>query len=99
MRDRLPTSMRRVLGTFGSFTPGQKAVTLLGVLALVIGGYFFATWAAKPSYAPLFNNLSGADASAITEKLTAAGAPYELADGGQTVMVPQDQVYDLRIKM
>lgn len=99
MLDRLPAPLRRVLGTFTSFTPGQKAVTLLGVVALVVGGYFFSTWASKPTYATLFNNLSGADAAAITEKLTAEGTPYELANGGATIMVPQDKVNDLRIQM
>ncbi len=47
----------------------------------------------------LFNNLSGEDASAIVENLTAEGVTYELADGGATIMVPKDQVYDLRIQM
>ena len=50
-RDRLPAPVRRVGDTFKSFTPGQKAVTIAAVLALLIGGYFFATWASKPSYA------------------------------------------------
>lgn len=39
----------------------------------------------------LFNNLSGEDASAIVENLTAEGVTYELADGGATIMVPKDQ--------
>jgi flagellar M-ring protein FliF len=99
MLDRVPAPVRRLVSAFASFTPGQKAVTLLGIVALAIGGFFFASWASAPSYAPLFSNLSGTDASAIVEELTAAGTPYELTDGGQTIMVPQDQVYDLRIKM
>lgn len=99
MRDRLPQNLRKLTGAFGSFTPGQKAVTVVAVLALVIGGYFFASWASKPSYSALFNNLSGTDASAIVESLQAAGTPYELTDGGKTIMVPQDQVYDLRIQL
>lgn len=99
MRDRLPQTYRRLTSAFGSFTPGQKAVTITAVLALVIGGYFFATWASKPSYSPLFSNLSGTDASAIVESLQASSTPYELADGGQTIMVPQDKVYDLRIQL
>ena len=60
---------------------------------------FFSTWAATPSYAPLFSNLAGTDASAIVDELEADGVPYELADGGDTIMVPQDKVYDLRLKM
>jgi flagellar M-ring protein FliF len=99
MIDRLPPLVRRPLAIFTSFTGGQKAVTLIGLAALILGGVFFANWAAKPSYAPLFSNLTGADASAIVEELGAAGTPYELADGGKTILVPQDKVYDLRITM
>jgi flagellar M-ring protein FliF len=99
MTDRLPAPVRKVGDTFKSFTPGQKAVTIVAILALAIGGYFFATWAAKPSYAPLFSNLSSKDASAIVESLQGSGTPYELANGGATIMVPQDQVYDLRLQL
>ena len=99
MTDRLPAPVRRVTDTFRSFTPGQKAVTIAAVLALVIGGYFFATWASKPSYSILFNNLSAKDASAIVESLQKAGTSYELANDGQTVLVPQDQVNELRLSL
>jgi flagellar M-ring protein FliF len=99
MTDRLPAPVRKVGDTFKSFTPGQKAVTILAVLALAIGGYFFATWASKPSYAPLFSNLSSKDASAIVESLQGTGTDYELANGGATIMVPKDKVYDLRLQL
>jgi flagellar M-ring protein FliF len=99
MRDKLIFSARRASGMFGSFTPGQKAVTIVAVLAIAIGGYFFATWAAKPTLAPLYSNLAAADASAVVDKLSAAGVTYELANGGQTIMVPSDQVYNLRLQM
>ncbi len=99
MGDRLPLPLRRVAGTFSSFTPGQKAVTITAVIALLIGGYFFAIWAAKPAYGTLFSNLSSKDASAIVESLQKSGTEYELANGGQTIMVPQDQVYDLRLQL
>jgi flagellar M-ring protein FliF len=99
MTDRLPAPVRRVSDGFKSFTPGQKAVTIAAILALIIGGYFFATWAAKPSYSILFNNLSTKDASAIVESLQKSGSAYELANNGQTILVPQDQVDDLRLQL
>jgi flagellar M-ring protein FliF len=99
MTDRLPAPVRRVTDGFKSFTPGQKAVTIAAVLALVIGAYFFATWAAKPSYSILFNNLSSKDASAIVDSLDKSGASYQLANNGQTILVPKDQVDSLRLQM
>src|SRR6266545_4691462 len=91
MRDRIAAFFRRIASTFGSFTPGQKAVTIVAVVVLAIGGYFFATWAGQPTYAPLFSGLAPADASAIVDKLTAEGTPYKLSDGGGTILVPRDQ--------
>ncbi len=99
MTDRLPAPVRKVGDSFKSFTPGQKAVTVAAVLALLVGGYFFATWASKPSYSALFSNLSSKDASAIVESLQKSGTAYELANGGGTILVPKDQVYDLRLQL
>jgi flagellar M-ring protein FliF len=99
MRDRVVDAVKKLGKTFGAFTPGQKVVTLFAVVAIVAGGFVFAKWASAPTYAPLFNNLSSTDASAIVDKLNSGGTPYQLADGGATIMVPQNQVYDLRLKM
>ena len=99
MTDRLPAPVRKAGDTFKSFTPGQKAVTIAAVLALLVGGYFFATWASKPSYSALFSNLSSKDASAIVESLQKTGTSYELSNGGSTILVPKDQVYDLRLQL
>jgi flagellar M-ring protein FliF len=99
MTDRLPAPVRRVTDTFKGFTPGQKAVTIVAVLALAIGGYFFATWAATPTYSILFNNLSTKDASAIVDALDKSGAKYQLANNGATILVPQDQVNTLRLQL
>ncbi|MFF5295628.1 flagellar basal-body MS-ring/collar protein FliF [Paractinoplanes globisporus] len=99
MTDRLPAPVRRITDTFRSFTPGQKAVTIAAVIALIVGAYFFATWASKPTYSILFNNLSTKDASAIVESLQKGGTKYELANDGQTILVPQDQVNSLRLSL
>ncbi|WP_433610107.1 flagellar basal-body MS-ring/collar protein FliF [Dactylosporangium sp. CA-139114] len=99
MRDRLTALGRRGLDGWKSFSPGQKAVTIFAVLALAIGGYFFASWSGQPAMAPLFSNLAAADASAIVDKLNADGVTYSLSDGGGTINVPADQVYALRIEM
>jgi flagellar M-ring protein FliF len=79
------------------FSAGQKTIVVLSVVALAAGGFLFTKWASKPTYAPLFSNLSSADAAAITEKLDSEGVPYQLADGGNTILVPSDKVYQTRL--
>jgi flagellar M-ring protein FliF len=84
---------------FRTFSTGQKAVVIAVVAALVGGAFFFSRWASTPSYAPMFSNLSGTDANAIVEKLTADGVQYQLADNGSTILVPADVVDSERLAM
>jgi flagellar M-ring protein FliF len=81
------------------FSSGQKTVVVVAVLAAVAGGYLFMSWASKPSYMPLFSNLSSSDAAAITQKLAANKTPYQLSEGGQQVLVPEGDVYQQRLDM
>ncbi len=99
MSQGLQASLRRVVDRVRALSFGQRMIGLVSVVAIVLGLWVFVTWLTKPTYAPLFSNLASKDASAIVDQLDAAGVPYELTDGGQTVMVPQDQLYQQRLKM
>ncbi len=99
MKEQILGQAQRLWKAFLSFTPGQKAVTIAALAALVIGGYMFSSWTSTPSYSPLFTNLSPTDASAIIDKLNANKTPYQLSANGTEIMVPQSQVYPLRLTM
>lgn len=94
--DRMSQEARRVLS---GFTTGQKVVTLLAVAALVLASVMFYNYAAAPTYAPLFSGLKPTDAAAITQKLVTDKVPYQLINGGSTIMVPQSDVYQERLNM
>jgi flagellar M-ring protein FliF len=91
--------LERIRTTLSTISLGQKIVIGLLLVGLALGGFMFTRWITAPTLSPLFSNLASTDASAIVEELNAEGVPYELADGGQTVMVAQDKVYDLRLAM
>ncbi|PYY33125.1 flagellar M-ring protein FliF [Curtobacterium sp. MCJR17_055] len=97
----MPAGMQGVLGRLGAyvkgFTAAQRTIAVIGIAALVLGGIALASWLGKPSYAPLFTGLAAADASSITDQLTTDGVPYQLTDGGATILVPQDKVYGERL--
>src|SRR4051794_1140286 len=90
---------RKASSALSGFSTGQKAVTGLAVVGLIAGAFMFSGWASKPSYSPLFTNLDASDAAAITQKLNSSKIPYKLGDGGQSVLVPQNQVYQQRLNL
>lgn len=93
------SALGRLRATVAQFSPGQKLVAVLAIVAVVVGGTFFARWAGTPTFAPLFSDLSGEDANAIVERLEADGTPYELTNGGATILVPREAVYGTRLTM
>jgi flagellar M-ring protein FliF len=99
MRSALAGTLERARSTFSTISLGQKVVIGLLLVGLLLGGFFFFRWITAPTQAPLFSNLASTDAAAIVDELNAQGVAYELTDGGQTIMVAKDAVYDLRLTM
>lgn len=95
------TDMNRMkdgLKRFASgFTPGQKAVTVAAVLGALLIGVIFMSLSGKPTYGVLFSNLQPSDAASITQQLTTDHVPYQLQDGGATILVPENDVAQARL--
>lgn len=81
-----------------SFTTGQRTLAAIGAALLVVGIIALTAWLSRPTLAPLFSGLKDTDANGIVEQLRKDNVPYELSDGGSTILVPQDKVYDERLK-
>ncbi|HEV8625106.1 MAG TPA: flagellar basal-body MS-ring/collar protein FliF [Acidimicrobiia bacterium] len=90
---------RRAATVWSGFTSGQKTMLGLAIAAVIVGGYAFTQWAAQPTWTPLYGNLSATDAGSVTQELAGKGVRYKLSDGGATVLVPQTEVYQLRLDM
>lgn len=99
MKQNLANTLTRLRTTFMSFTLGQRLVAVVGTCALLLAAFMVFRWVSTPNYAPLYSNLASEDASSVIDELDAEGVPYELADGGSTIMVPRDKVYSTRITL
>ncbi|MFI4939746.1 MAG: flagellar basal-body MS-ring/collar protein FliF [Burkholderiales bacterium] len=56
-------------------------------------------WTQQPDYRVLFSNFSDRDGGAIVASLQQLNIPYKFADGGGAILVPSNQVYDVRLKL
>lgn len=97
--DSLTTARGRAASILAGFTTGQKVMTGLAVLGVIGAAFLFMSTESKPSYQPLFTNLQESDAGAITQQLASQKIPYQLADGGSTVLVPAADVDQERIAL
>ncbi len=66
------------------------------IVALMAGIWF---WGQQPAYRVLFANYSDRDGGAIVAALQQMNVPYQIADGGGAILVPEKQVHDVRLKL
>ena len=68
----------------------------VALLALAFLGFFRLR---GPDYAVLFSNMAPDDANAVIQKLDAEKIPHRLADGGATILIPHEDVYEQRVQL
>lgn len=98
MPKQITSALQRFVAAIREFTIAQRTLALIGLGVLVLGAAGLTMWAMKPSYTPLFSGLTAADANTIVEQLRSDNVPYELSNGGSTILVPEANVYDQRLK-
>jgi flagellar M-ring protein FliF len=91
--------LQQQVSTFWSRQSTSQKITLIAlVLAAVVVIPLLITWATQPTYAVAFSGMGEEDAGEVIEKLNESSIPYKLQGTG-TIMVPQDQVYEVRLQM
>jgi flagellar M-ring protein FliF len=67
----------------------------LVILMVSILGYFMT----RPNYVTLYSNLDEKDAGEIVKKLDDMKIPYQLTDGGRTILTDAKDVYKVRLEL
>jgi flagellar M-ring protein FliF len=84
---------------FASMSNRARIAFAIGIL-LIAGIVGVASWwIMHPPYGVLFRDLRESDAAEITATLDQMQVPYHIADEGKTIMVPDAQVYETRMKL
>lgn len=77
-----------------------KKMTLAGtammIMACAVG---LSMYMGRTEYKVLYSNLGPEDANAVVKSLQSEKIRYQLTDNGTTILVPQEVVYDQRIKI
>jgi len=76
----------------------MAAMAVVAILLLGFFGYLIFRFT-TPTMAPLYSGLSLDDSSAIVSELRSQNVPFELRGDGETVLVPRDQITQLRMSL
>ncbi len=78
----------------------SQVMMLLGIIAgTVVGIFLLVGWVNTISYAQLYSDLDESEAGEVVAYLNDNKIPYQLSDGGRTILVPSSEVYKTRISL
>lgn len=77
--------------------PRAPLIVAIAVLVAVVAA--LVLWSRAPDYKVLYSNLSDRDGGEIVTALQAANVPYKLSDTGGAILVPSDQVNEMRLRL
>jgi flagellar M-ring protein FliF len=77
----------------------QRALLIALVLTCTIAGVLLVHWARRPDMRMLYRDLQPEEASKIVEKINEQRIAYDLRNGGTSIYVPREKVYQLRLDM
>ena len=76
-----------------------KMLLAFGIAAIVAIIAVVLMWSMGGKYKVVFSNFNDKDGGAIVAALEQMNVPYKLADGGASILVPEDQVYQARLRL
>lgn len=77
----------------------QRVLLVAIVATAVLVGSLLIHWARKPDMRMLYQELAPSEAAKIVERISEQEIPYQLRDGGTTIYVPKEHVYQLRLDL
>jgi flagellar M-ring protein FliF len=78
---------------------GQRLVFIVVILGFLAGLLGVTYWVRTPELGLLYSDLSQREASEVVEYLKDNNIAYKVKDGGSTILVPSNKIYEARMAL
>lgn len=91
--------LEKIVAVWQKINIVQRALLTAIVLTMGIIGGLLIYWTRLPDMQMLYSDLGPEDAAKVTDKISEKGISYELRNGGKSIYVPRQMVYQLRLDL
>ena len=95
----MPDSIRQLLTNLSLLPAGRQVALALAAAGSLVFFAWIITGAAEPSYQGLYRGLEAEESARVVDALAQEKIPYQLEDGGTSILVPATQVQEARIRL
>lgn len=97
-KDKTSNNTVNVMAALERIRANPKITLIFSVTLLITLLIAMLFWARTPDYRVLYGNISEQDGGAVIAQLQQMQIPYRFEQGG-ALMVPEDKVYEVRLKL
>lgn len=91
--------MGRWLDAFRAMDANRRFLAISIVVGLIVGTLAVGMWVRHITYGVLYSRLPADEAGEVIDQLDQMKVSYKISDGGNAIMVPVNQVHDLRLRL
>ncbi len=81
-----------------NYSPIQRMLMVLVFLGMLSASIAMVFWANRPEFQLLYSDLDPSNANKIVSELKDMKIPYTIEDNGHSILVPSENVADLRLR-
>jgi flagellar M-ring protein FliF len=82
-----------------NLSPAKRITLVALVLGTLIGFGLLLMWTGRADFQPLYTNLAVEDAGIILGKLKELKIPYRIDANGSTILIPQENIHEIRMDL
>src|SRR4051812_17917468 len=99
MPERLRAILQQLAAFWGKLSLAKRVALITLTSGVLVGVALIATLGNREHFSYLYTELSTEDAAAIVEKLKTQQVPYQIENGGSSILVPEERVAQLRLEL
>ncbi len=82
-----------------NLSPAKRITLIALILGTVTGFGLLIMWTGRADFQPLYSNLAVEDAGIILSKLKELKIPYRIEGNGNTILIPQENIHEIRMDL
>lgn len=98
MAESSTNTFSQISSLFKGLSPARKLTFFLVIGVSIAGCAFLMSWAGKSNFQRLYADLNPDDAGVIISRLKAARVPFRISPVGDTILVPEEKVAEMRME-
>ena len=97
--EALRALIQQLLGIWKELGLNQKVTVVVSGVVMLIGLAVVVFYTSRAEYTLLYGGLDSSQAGKVTAALDEQSVPYRVGAGGNSIYVPREQVYKMRMQL